>query len=148
MLVLFTIALPTTGAQEIPVQASAAKQISIVAEAFSAAYVKGDIDALMNCYTSDAVIMPGGADIIGGPEDIRAYWSPRPGRSVTYHQSTSEHLEIVGGTAYDYGYYEGATKKDGEDPVPFRGKYTIVWKKGEDGLWRMRVDMWSGRARE
>jgi len=120
--------------------------IKATADIFSAAYMRGDIETMMDCYTDDAVILPGGRDIIEGPENLRAYWTLPPGRSVTYHRSMTEGITVVGNTAYDYGYYEGANSRDGADPVPFRGKYVIIWEKGDDGKWRMKVDMWNTRA--
>jgi ketosteroid isomerase-like protein len=38
--------------------------------------------------------------------------------------------------------------RDGGEPVRFSGKYTIVWEKGKDGIWRMKVDMWNTRGKD
>jgi ketosteroid isomerase-like protein len=124
------------------------RAITEAAESFSGAYIRGDVEAMMNWYAEDAVILPGGTDIIRGYDAIRTYWTLPPGRKVTHHRSASEEVRIVGNTAYDYGYYAGAMSRDGGEPVRFSGKYTIVWEKGKDGIWRMKVDMWNTRGKD
>ena len=119
--------------------------IEAAAASFSAAYMRGDMDAMMDSYANDAVIMPGGRDIISHRDSIRRYWTLPPGRTVTHHKSTPVEITIVDSTAYDYGYYEGASAQNDKPPVSWGGKYVIVWVKGDDGMWRMKVDVWNTR---
>ena len=110
---------------------------------FSKAYVRGDVDAMMDCYSKTAVIIPGGADIIAQRDLIRKYWTLMPGRRVIRHKSIPREIIVNGNTAHDYGYYEGAVSRSGDEIVTFKGNYVIVWVKDEDKKWRMSVDMWS-----
>ena len=48
--------------------------------------------------------------------------------------------------AYDYGVYEVAGERDGQPWGPAGGKYVIVWVRGADGAWRMRLDIWNARS--
>lgn len=63
---------------------------------------------------------------------------------VLHHESRSEMLQIIDDTAHDYGYYGGRVSRRGEESE-FQGKYVIVWEKGGDGQWRMKVDIWNRR---
>ncbi len=110
---------------------------------FSAAYVRGDVNAMMECYSDSAVIMPPGRDMISHPDSIRKYWTLPPGHRVTRHESTPTEITIAGSTAYDYGYYEGAISREDSEAVVFRGKYVYVWVKGSDSRWRMKIDIWN-----
>jgi ketosteroid isomerase-like protein len=30
-----------------------------------------------------------------------------------------------------------------ETPIEDKGKYVVVWKKGDDGIWMLHVDIWN-----
>jgi|GEM_PF-2104479 len=121
-----------------------AERIAAAARAFSAAYMREDVEAMMDYYTEDAAIFPTQGDILDTPVAIAKYWTVPEGIDVLHHESISENLQIVGNTAYDYGYYQGRINRRGEESE-FQGKYVIVWEKGGDGQWRMKVDIWNRR---
>lgn len=112
---------------------------------FSAAFVRGDAEAMVAIYTSDAVIAPPGMGFLSGRQALLDYWSPKPGRKVTRHKAVPERIEIHGDLAYDYGLYAGATETQGQTSA-WGGKYLIVWRRGTDGTWRMAQDMWNDGA--
>ena len=116
--------------------------IMAAAKAFSQAYVDGDLETQMEFYTKDAVILPGARNMIEGIDAVTKYWDIPKDIKVLSHKSTSTRLEIEGNMASDYGYYEGQSVRN-NDTTSFRGQYVIVWKKGNDGKWRMAIDMWS-----
>jgi ketosteroid isomerase-like protein len=109
---------------------------------FSAAYMRGDVDALTALYTADAVIFPERSEAITGQEAIKRYWTPGKGRRVTRHQLTPTRVVVEGKHAYDYGTYEIAGERDGKAWGPYRGKYLVVWRREPAG-WRMQLDMWN-----
>jgi len=110
---------------------------------FSEYYTTGNYEALVNMYCKDGIILPPGADIIKGREDIKQRWILPEGVSVRYHKITPIEISIKEGRAYDVGYYQGTTIKRNSDKVNFEGKYLIVWKK-EDGDWKIYADAWNG----
>lgn len=118
------------------------KAIKDAADSFSAAYMNADYTAMMQVYHPDAKILPPGAAIIEGSEAIRQRWVLPEGVRITHHQSTPEHIRILGDTAYDYGYYNGSTRRADGSEVEWRGKYLIVWKAHE-GRWKMLLDIWN-----
>lgn len=109
----------------------------------SEAYVEGDIEELVSIYTEDGVAAPAGRDFVRGHEDLLALWRLGEGIKVIRHSATPVELVVDGDHAYDWGYYEGQVERNGELLDPFRGTYTIVWVRGDDGIWRIAVDMWA-----
>lgn len=114
--------------------------------AFSQALMNGDYEAVVNAYTEDAKIFPGGTRILAGKAEIRKYWTPPAGsqRKMTYHKIIPEEINIVGKEAYDYGYYEGkSTNNEGQEGGMFKGKYVITWKEVKPDVWKMYLDIWN-----
>lgn len=128
-------------------RASDVEAIKKQSRRLSDAYVRGDIEELVSVYTSDGVAAPAGRDFIRGREALLSLWALPAGRTVLSHSATPVELTVDGDHAYDWGYYEGRVAQDGEPLDPFRGTYVIVWKRGEDGVWRIAVDMWAGLRR-
>lgn len=119
--------------------------LAALANEFSLAYMAGDAAAMTALYTDDAVIFPGNAEFIQGHDPIEQYWTLPEGRRITHHQITPVEVEISGSMASDFGHYEVSGENDGEPWGPAYGKYVIVWKRGDDGRWRMHLDMWNSR---
>ena len=110
-------------------------------DSFSAYYMAGDYKALANSYTPDAHIFPSGTEIISGQEAIQKKWTPPEGITIVHHDIMPEEIVIKEDIAYDWGYYEGKTKREGEISS-WKGKYVIVWKKVE-GDWKIYLDIWN-----
>ena len=112
---------------------------------FSQAYMEGDVDAMMALYTDDAVVFPGNAEYIQGQEAVRRYWTLPEGRRITHHKITPVAVDLSGNMASDFGHYEVSGVNGDQAWGPSYGKYLIVWKRGDDGRWRMHLDMWNSR---
>ncbi|TNE60968.1 MAG: DUF4440 domain-containing protein [Alphaproteobacteria bacterium] len=117
------------------------RAIADQARAMSEAIIAGNTEAIVNLYTKDAVIVPGGRAPMAG-DDLRAWWTPRPGVKTTHHKTTPLEVHIEGNMASDYGAYEGGGVRADGTEFSFKGVYTIIWRRGSDGVWRMYVDMW------
>lgn len=120
-------------------------ELAAVADAFSQAYMAGDVDAIAALYTEDAVLIPHGAREIRGMEAVRDFWAPREGVTIAHHKITSTRVEVFGDIATDFGTYVARGTEGDEAWGPSYGNYLIVWKRGADGRWRMQLDMWNGR---
>lgn len=110
--------------------------------ALSEAYVREDIPSLVAIYNEDGVALPGGRDYVRGQEPLARLWAVAEGTDVIRHASTPVEIVVDGDHAYDWGYYEGESVRNG-NASPFRGTYVIVWERGADGVWRIAVDMWA-----
>ncbi|NQZ86019.1 MAG: nuclear transport factor 2 family protein [Colwellia sp.] len=118
--------------------------ISAQAEAFSQAFVEGDIETIMSIYSPDAKIVYGENNIENNINAIRKYWTPNLKSSwkLNWHKTESEELIIDGQLASDIGYYSGLSIHDDGRESKFGGAYVIVWRK-IDGVWRIHLDMWN-----
>jgi uncharacterized protein (TIGR02246 family) len=123
---------------------AAISAIQELARSFSAAFVRGDAEAMTALYTEDAVIFPERSEPIAGVAAIRRYWTPRPGRRVTRHVLTPTQVVVDGDHAYDHGVYEIAGESDGVAWGPSHGSYVVVWRREPPG-WRMKLDIWNSR---
>ena len=128
------------GAEE---DSSAVEAIMAQSRRLSEAYVQGNIEALVAVYTPDGVAIPGGRDYVRGRAALLSLWELPEGRTILRHASTQVEIKVDGVHAYDWGYYEGQGAMDGEPANTFRGTYVIVWERGDDGMWRIAVDMWN-----
>jgi len=113
---------------------------------FSQYFVNEETEKLVNCYTEDGKIFPGGTKIMAGKNDLMDYWKLSGDAKVTFHKITPEEITIVKKVAYDYGYYEGTTRTPDGNESSWEGKYVIIWHKvGKE--WKIYLDIWN-RVRE
>lgn len=136
---------PASSAPTEEMFARATDSMMAQARRFSAAVVAGDIESILAIYTDDAVIFPGRSEYLEGKEKLREYWAPRENRQITFHEITPIGVDIDGDLASDFGHYTASGIRDGEAWGPSSGKYLVVWKRGDDGRWRMLRDMWNSR---
>lgn len=113
--------------------------------AFSAAYVRGDVAAMVAMYTPDAVIFPNNSEMLAGQEALLKYWTIPEGDRVVRHVATPTRIRIDGDHAYDYGVYEADVLRQGQPRPQTRGKYVIVWERGANREWRIKLDIWNSR---
>ena len=111
-------------------------------KAFSAAYMRGDAEAMAQSYTPDGKIFPGRAKVLEGYDSLLRYWTLGDGVKILKHDISPEEITFVGDAAYDYGYYEGSTQRADGSIAEWKGKYLIIWKK-IDGNWKMYLDIWN-----
>jgi ketosteroid isomerase-like protein len=93
-------------------------------------------------YADDAVEVPNGEGLIHGKANIA--------KTMAFLDDKTNHLTWTpvgadiaasGDLGYTYGTYEFTSKgKDGK-PVVDHGKYTSIWKKQQDGSWKVVLDM-------
>jgi len=136
------VTLVMTGTAHAQASRSDIAAITEAARQFSAAYMRGDVDAITALYTLDAVIFPERSDAISGHDALKRYWKHEPGQKVTRHRLIPTQVTIDGKHAYDHGIYEIAGERNGKAWGPVRGKYLVVWRREPDG-WKMQLDMWN-----
>ncbi|EZH75743.1 hypothetical protein ATO12_02840 [Aquimarina atlantica] len=118
------------------------KQILENGKNFSKYVNTSDYKMIGESYTKDAKIFPNNLKIIEGTEDILGYWRLPKGITIINHKIDPIEIKIIGNEAYDYGTYQGTTKKADGEEITWKGKYVIVWKKvGSD--WKMYLDIWN-----
>ena len=101
-----------------------------------------DVDRFVSYFTRDGIFLVGGAPPAEGAEAIRSDISDlfdTPGFSLSWSASKAD-VSASGDLGYTIGSYEITSNDPAGNPVTRPGKYLTVWKKQEDGQWKVAVD--------
>ena len=121
----------------------AAAGIAETAERFEAAFNGGDAAAMAELYTPGGAVLPPDAARIDGREGIKALWQSFMDAGVKDLAIETVELEVHSDAASEVGSYT-LTAPDGEGGrVKGQGKYIVLWRKGDDGVWRIHRDIWN-----
>lgn len=104
---------------------------------------RGDAATIARLFADSGVeVSVGGGRLWKGREAIQelfagVFRNPRATAAIV----ETEQMLVDGPTAVEYGHYRFTyPPKDGTPQVE-RGKYVVVWRRGEDGAWRILMDM-------
>lgn len=108
------------------------------------AVAAGDVAGFVErVYTEDGTILPPGARRISGRADIEAFWSSAADQLGL--SAISLHTEQVAPMGLDMAYEIGTGTLQTSRGAT-QAKYVVIWKRGDDGLWRWHVDIWNEAA--
>jgi len=100
---------------------------------------KGEIAALDEIYSADAKILPPGAPMIEGREEVKAFWKQAiASLGVKKATLTTIDAEQVGDGVLEIGKAE-LRLANGQS---VHGKYVVHWKQ-EGVRWKWHVDIWN-----
>ncbi len=107
---------------------------------------QGDAAGLAAVYTEDATLMPNEADVIKGRAGIETYWASAIQMGIKDVVLTV--VDLGGGEefVYEIGEVKVIVQPEGMEPMEMPGKYVCVWKKAEDGAWKIHLDIWNNNA--
>lgn len=108
-------------------------------ESFSAA----DAASVASFYTEDAALLPAGGARVDGREAIQAYWQSAMDAGVADLQLNTLEIEDDDDLAYETGTYSLSAPMEDGSLATVTGQYLIVWKEGDDDLWRLHRDIWN-----
>lgn len=102
----------------------------------------GDADALAELHSENAQILPPGAPVIEGRAAIRTYY-----RNVFEQHAAPlvfdvRDIIVFGNIVYRQGNYSQAL----DDGSTEYGKFIQLWRKYDDGAWRIHRQMWSSNG--
>lgn len=123
--------------------------IRAVDSAFAAAVNAGDLDAIVASYTPDAMVMPLYGPLAAGQGAIRETFAPLAGPGRVRLTLTTGTVDGSGDLAYVTGSYElQPLPVDSTQPLlpADVGKYLEVFRRMEDGSWKMVRDIWNTNA--
>ncbi|HUF89972.1 MAG TPA: nuclear transport factor 2 family protein [Gemmatimonadota bacterium] len=112
-------------------------------ERFSQAYRDGDPGAVAALYADDAFYLAPGRDMTRGEVARHFEWlsSFEPGSGPRIEFEIVDR-DVEGDLAYDIGYY-AIGRAEAPEGERSRGKFVVIWKRGEDGSWRIHADGFS-----
>jgi uncharacterized protein (TIGR02246 family) len=133
----------------LPAQAETAKPdparafIEKQAVAFGEAFTRGDFKSVGEMYAEDAIVFPPDADMVQGRAAIQAFW-----KSVYDSGAKGASLSVVdvqssGDVAAEVGRAYLTVTAPNQPEVRQHVKYVVVWKRQNDGSWKLYRDIWN-----
>ena len=91
---------------------------------------KRNFDALDRIYTADARILPPGAAMISGREDIKKFWTNLVG-SVNAKSAVLSSIDVMpaGDDAVEIGRATLTVEPEGQAPAEIEVKYVVYWRQ-------------------
>lgn len=100
---------------------------------------RGNIDAVDRIYATRAHVLPPGAPMIEGREEIKKFWKQAiAGMSLSSAKLAIVNAELAGDGVIEIGRAD-LTTRSGQVVT---AKYVVHWKQ-EDGAWKWNVDIWN-----
>ena len=113
-------------------------------------YAAGDSKALAQAYTEDALMLPPDATRVVGYSAIEALWKSWIDAGIKNLTLKSTDVDSNGDLAYEVGEFtlqvpfkSQNSSTDEGNPSTASGNYLVVWKRGADGVWRLKVHTWN-----
>lgn len=107
--------------------------IARVWEDYCSGLLAGDAVRLANLFTVEAQMMqPNMADINGRPAVLELF--KQLGRHDVAETQSVE-LAVVGDSAYEFGEYHSVHSQP--DPIEYRGRVAVSWRRADDGNWQI-----------
>ncbi len=97
----------------------------------------GDVTAALQLYAPDAVVRPANMEPVRGQAALGEFFT-RWFAAMTVKDGAyaTDELDVHGDTAYQIGTYRGISQPHGQQGIPDRGSFMIVWKQQPDGQWK------------
>jgi uncharacterized protein (TIGR02246 family) len=106
-------------------------------------YAAGDAKAIAEAYTEDGVMLPPDATVVKGRDAIAKLWKSWIDQGLKNLKLKSTDIEASGDIAYEVGDFSLDVPGEDGSMTPAPGNYVVVWKKGADGAWQLKVDTWN-----
>jgi uncharacterized protein (TIGR02246 family) len=107
------------------------------------AFNQGDAAGVAALYADDATLMPPNNKMIQGKEGVQEYWNGAIQMGLKDVSLTTVDLKGSGDLVYQIGKYSIGIEAEGQEPMRDSGKYIVVWKRQEDGSWKLQADIWN-----
>ena len=126
-----------------PISDSIQAEMQKVNALFGETVVKGrNFAALDQIYTVDARILPPGADLIEGRENIKGFWQAAvAGMNVQDAKLVSVNAHLAGDSIIEVGRAKLFLPEGQSADV----KYVVEWRQ-ESGAWKWHTDIWNMNA--
>ena len=140
-LLSFTVAFPA-------IAGTPAEDIEAANKAFADAYNAGDSKGVAAKYTEDAALLPPDGKRVDGQDAIATFWQGAMDGGLKNLTLKAVEVDSREDLAFEVGAFTLDAPGEGGAMTTVAGKYIVVWKKGEDGTWRLHRDIWNAGAAE
>jgi uncharacterized protein (TIGR02246 family) len=118
-------------------------EIQALFDRLMAADNRSDVEAVLECYAKDAVLLPPGGASVQGVENIRPRYEGLFAASRLEVRMDVESIEVKNGLAFSRGFTRGRTvPRDGAPPREIHDRYLMVLRQGPEGAWKIAALMW------
>jgi ketosteroid isomerase-like protein len=101
-----------------------------------------DLDKMADHVTPDVISVPANRRALRSREELKAWYAKRMGDYDMNVESRVDAIDIVGDLAIVAGVFRVTRRPEqGLPGVDHAGRYLAVYKKGDDGKWRVWRDM-------
>ena len=136
----FLLALNCLASADFPRQSFTVKdEINAANNVFMELYESGNVAALAELYTEDAVVLASNQDFVTGKSEIQALMQNLIDSGLKSVTLITLEAERFDNTATEMGRYIFENK---EGQVVDQGKYLVIWKL-TDGQWKFHRDMFN-----
>ena len=148
--VLIVLGMLLSSCSEKPIdQDAAALELMELSRSWSAMVASGDLEASIEFWADDAVMLPPDLPVLSGKAAIREYvmgTASIPGFKISWEP---ESASISEGGDMAYLIERNVVEMDGEngEPIIIHGKVVTVWRKDSNGQWKNVADIWNSASR-
>ncbi len=119
-------------------------EIKAAGLAWEEAYNNGDVDGVAAMHAEDAVVMPPGFAAVVGGDAVRADAEAFFSEYSTDHATDIQEIIVEGDIAIERANYTDIlTPLAGGDPIADEGKHIVVYRRGDDGDWKILWAIWN-----
>ena len=141
---LFIFSCSRAVEEEVPVDFSQIKaEIEKANLKFGEIFRQGDASAVAALYSEDATLLPPNSDVIKGSAGIEAFWGGAMAMGATSVVLTTGEVFGMGDLVCEIGQYRLTIQPEGMEEMEDVGKYIVIWKKDDNGSWRLHIDIWN-----
>ena len=142
-LLLLTIGL-IIGSPAQSLRNSPRDEIEAALVTFVQAFNRGDGAAVATHYAEDAAVFPPDAPRVDGRANIQGFWQGAIKAGLRDLTLKAVEVHGTGDMAYEVGEVSYSAPDSSGQRKTATGKYIVVWKKQQDGTWRLYRDIWNG----
>jgi uncharacterized protein (TIGR02246 family) len=116
--------------------------INALRDQYAAMYNSGDVSAIGNLYTDDAVVMNNQQPAVSGKPAIQQSAEALVQQFAVNISISPADTQIAGDLAYEHGSYTiSLTPKAGGAAMQNTGNYIVVLTRGADGSWKLHREI-------
>lgn len=116
--------------------------INALRDQYAAMYNSGDVSAIGNLYTDDAVVMNNQQPAASGKPAIQQSAEALVQQFTVNISISPADTQIAGDLAYEHGSFTmSLTPKAGGAAMQNTGNYIVVLKRGADGSWKLHREI-------
>lgn len=111
---------------------------------FVASFATRDPSVMAEFLTEDHVGMPPGRPRLVGRAEAQEFWGEGFSTADSEFSSHSQDITMAGSLAVDRFHWDMVVRPhDGSPPIEDTGKCVWVWRRDEDGAWRVATAIWN-----